>query len=855
MGAGRGVMSLRSVRAQRRVPEDRTTFPSARLRGLVVAFSGVLALIAVTAPRAGATVICRTTTGYSCALGGYSAASARMSWWWQLYGGSTNVSYDKDGGPHNCTLYAAYRLAQNGYTPGRNASGGLIVWGNASDWAHLAKQLSGVPVNHSPAVGSIAQWNTTTGPNAKDGHVAYVETVGAGGGTIVISEDMYGFNETAQETLTRGSPGWPDSFIHARDLAPVPGDINRDEVVDQYDLSRVLQFWHDQWIGLALGDYVVHPTAELLNTDLNGDRQIDAADLFDVLRDWGGPVPGSGQAVAGPLALRPLAPAARRTGSPRRAPPRVSVVAGSSRVAAGGKGLLSAETSSPTSCRLGLLGPGRHAPSSAAITLTTARRYATWRWRVPANARAGAWVAHVTCRAARVAASTSQAIDVTGRASGTGAAVTRLFGSAAAQPPVRRPGGSSVAPCAGAATPDRASGYCRGSAAYAVYLERPDVAGLGPLRGWWAAGAGHEGLVPRVGAIAWWKPSATQPRGHVAYIDRIDGRWLWVSEADVYATGMSDRARVPAAASGYLYVPPIPPTPPAPAPGAASAATWPQDAEALAGDTFTMSVELNITSGAPVAAQAHVDYPANTLRLISVQAATGFDPDATLVSPWGHPQASGPAGQLEIETTATGAPVEGSSIMAVLTFQALAPTAAGRPVSLSVSAQNAAGSQLAVTSANNTISVGPAPPPPAAATMSFTSTVQSPALQATHISSVASGTQFVVPVYVHIPVGQINVVSPVVDYPAGLLDLVSVTPDTTNWPTMISDTSSPGTVNLDLSGQTAQSGDVHVADLTFQAIATGNATLTFGSASIAADANDDAAALQSTAGETIVVTP
>ncbi|HEY5478260.1 MAG TPA: hypothetical protein VIJ84_01445, partial [Gaiellaceae bacterium] len=51
--------------------------------------------------------------GYKCAGAGYRYATARASGWpWARYGG-TQASYSSFG-PHNCTLYAAFRLERNG---------------------------------------------------------------------------------------------------------------------------------------------------------------------------------------------------------------------------------------------------------------------------------------------------------------------------------------------------------------------------------------------------------------------------------------------------------------------------------------------------------------------------------------------------------------------------------------------------------------------------------------------------------------------------------------------------------------------------------------------------------------------
>ena len=156
---------------------------------------------------------CYATPSYACTQGGYSAAAAESSGWpWSEYGGG-NASYNTYG-PHNCTLYAAFRLADNGLgDPG--------ALGNAAQWASDAA-AKGFAVDQTPAVGSIAQWNAGGGG---DGHVAYVESVDPGGTGITITEDNYvpasaanfpgGY--TAEVHITAGSSVWPANFIHFND--------------------------------------------------------------------------------------------------------------------------------------------------------------------------------------------------------------------------------------------------------------------------------------------------------------------------------------------------------------------------------------------------------------------------------------------------------------------------------------------------------------------------------------------------------------------------------------------------------------------------------------------------------------
>jgi len=148
---------------------------------------------------------CGPVADYSCTAAGYAGKDP----WGYWRAGSQNAS-----GYHNCTAYAAYRLAQNGVgNPGYNL-------GDASQWASTA-YAHHVPVDQTPAPGAIAQWNRN--------HVAYVESVDATG--IVITEDNFvpsgqpwAGGYTARVHINgpssgAQSPAWPDNFIHFRDIA------------------------------------------------------------------------------------------------------------------------------------------------------------------------------------------------------------------------------------------------------------------------------------------------------------------------------------------------------------------------------------------------------------------------------------------------------------------------------------------------------------------------------------------------------------------------------------------------------------------------------------------------------------
>jgi surface antigen len=117
------------------------------------------------------------------------------------------ANYFKAG--HNCTSYVSYRLAQLGMAqPWR-------PMGDGGAWDDNAAR-HGVAVDDSPAAGAVAVWSPRSrmAPGGS-GHVAYVERVD--GDTVEITDDSTG-GGTRRMRITRGSPYWPASFVHLRDL-------------------------------------------------------------------------------------------------------------------------------------------------------------------------------------------------------------------------------------------------------------------------------------------------------------------------------------------------------------------------------------------------------------------------------------------------------------------------------------------------------------------------------------------------------------------------------------------------------------------------------------------------------------
>lgn len=85
-----------------------------------------------------------------------------------------------------CTSYVAWKLNAVG-VPFHNLMGGGR-FGDAGNWANNARRL-GYKVNHTPAVGAVAQWEPGAFGHSRWGHVAYVTKVE--GGMIEIEEYNY----------------------------------------------------------------------------------------------------------------------------------------------------------------------------------------------------------------------------------------------------------------------------------------------------------------------------------------------------------------------------------------------------------------------------------------------------------------------------------------------------------------------------------------------------------------------------------------------------------------------------------------------------------------------------------------
>lgn len=121
-----------------------------------------------------------------------------------------------------CTSFCAWRLNHNNGVGFSNWYGG-IRWGNANTWDDAARNL-GITVNNTPAVGSIAYWEGTSGST---GHVAWVSNVYNGSvdieeynyGWVVINGEYHGNHKYCARNIGTGDPS---GYIHIKDINPIP---------------------------------------------------------------------------------------------------------------------------------------------------------------------------------------------------------------------------------------------------------------------------------------------------------------------------------------------------------------------------------------------------------------------------------------------------------------------------------------------------------------------------------------------------------------------------------------------------------------------------------------------------------
>lgn len=211
-------------------------------------------IMTVASPARADSVLCTGNSYSDCINKGYTDHG---------YGANSGTSYWTMYAGHNCTNYAAYMASQNGApTPNYNL-------GSALTWASQAAS-HGVPVNSTPAVGAIAQWDAWAGYAGSSGHVAYVEAVTSN--SITISEDNFASGPFSWKTITAGSSNWPSNFIHFADVPTVPSDLDGDGTPDSSDSCPTVY-------GSVSNFGCPHQTIQMVG-DVNNDGYDDVVALY-----------------------------------------------------------------------------------------------------------------------------------------------------------------------------------------------------------------------------------------------------------------------------------------------------------------------------------------------------------------------------------------------------------------------------------------------------------------------------------------------------------------------------------------------------------------------------------------------
>ena len=175
-----------------------------RLPGALVILGVLAASIGVVGLPPAAAMDQQLCTGYAgCVAAGYTDHG---------YGANATTMYWREYPGHNCTNYAAYVMSVVNKVPTPT-----YRLGNASEWA-AAAAAHGVPVDSTPAIGSVAFWTPNTEGVGSAGHVAVVERIDAD--SITVSDDAFS-GDFHWDKLTVGGY-YPSAFIHFKDLAPPP---------------------------------------------------------------------------------------------------------------------------------------------------------------------------------------------------------------------------------------------------------------------------------------------------------------------------------------------------------------------------------------------------------------------------------------------------------------------------------------------------------------------------------------------------------------------------------------------------------------------------------------------------------
>lgn len=168
-----------------------------------LATAAVLATAGIGAAQSGALASgyvweCKVSSGISCIS--FSGYSGRSTW-----------GFPVNSSGNNCTNYAAYRIARNGVVNRGNL-------GNGGDWAARARS-QGFPVDRTPHIGAVAQWDYGSSYAPSMGHVGYVEEVTSS--YITISDSSWS-GGSGRWRIPYGDAAYPNNFIHFKDVGYQP---------------------------------------------------------------------------------------------------------------------------------------------------------------------------------------------------------------------------------------------------------------------------------------------------------------------------------------------------------------------------------------------------------------------------------------------------------------------------------------------------------------------------------------------------------------------------------------------------------------------------------------------------------
>jgi len=214
-----------------RIPAWRSESATTILRRAFAAVAAVAVVLPVTmigAPGAQASSTDCRSDGYACTPG-YDATNTKGTWAWAHYGGANAINAN---GYHNCTLYAAWRLEQDGLADPGN-------WGNAVDWINHASY------DHTPSIGSIAWWGKEVAGGF--GHVAYVDQV-SGNQVYVVADNYVGPHSDGYTDADWIPASSVDEFLHPLAQlwagSPVAVTGNADGRLELFGVNSVGNVWH-----------------------------------------------------------------------------------------------------------------------------------------------------------------------------------------------------------------------------------------------------------------------------------------------------------------------------------------------------------------------------------------------------------------------------------------------------------------------------------------------------------------------------------------------------------------------------------------------------------------------------------